>query len=117
MGAITADDMISRFPEFVDPDAIRDVAASTRWTVTHGPDGEAHHYEVVFDHGSCHAGLDRGGDPRATFEIDSTDLERLASGEANALILFGTGRIRVGGDLLFAARMAGFFKTPAVVPE
>lgn len=117
MGTSTAEDIIRRLPQFVDSEAIRDVAASTRWTVTDEPDGEIHHYAVVFDHGSCHAGRDRGDDPRATFEIEHGDLERLVSGDANPMILFGTGRIRVGGDLLFAARMAGFFKTPAVVPE
>jgi len=117
MRRVVLDEIFKRFPDYVDRDKIRDVSALIRWKVTGREDGDADRYSVVFDHGTCTASNDPGERPRVTFEIDGVDLLKLVTGNANPMILFGTGRIRVRGDLLFAARVAGFFTIPTAASE
>jgi putative sterol carrier protein len=115
-GAIL-EEIFRRFPEHIDPERIKDVRARTRWKVTGRDDGDADRFAVVFNRGTCTAGPDDGARPRVTFEIDGADLLKLVTGNANPMVLFGTGRLRVRGDLLFAAKVAGFFTIPAGAPE
>lgn len=115
-GAIL-EEIFRRFPEHIDPERIEGVKARTRWKVTGRDDGDADRFAVIFDDGVCRTERDSGKRPRVTFEIDGADLLKLVTGNANPMVLFGTGRLRVKGDLLFAARVAGFFTIPAAEPE
>jgi putative sterol carrier protein len=111
------DEIFRRFPEYIDPDRISGVRARTKWKVTGREDGDADRFAVSFKDGVCKAGRDTGERARVTFEIDGVDLLKLVTGNANPMILFGTGRLRVRGDLLFAARVAGFFTIPTAASE
>jgi len=111
------DEIFRRFPEHIDPERIEGVKARTKWKVTGREDGDADRFAVIFEDGVCRAERDSGKRPRVTFEIDGADLLKLVTGNANPMVLFGTGRLRVRGDLLFAARVAGFFAIPAAESE
>ena len=115
--AAILDEIFRRFPEHIDPDRIKGVKARTKWKVTGRDDGDADRFAVTFNDGVCRAERDSGKRPRVTFEIDGADLLKLVTGNANPMVLFGTGRLRVRGDLLFAARVAGFFTIPAAESE
>jgi putative sterol carrier protein len=115
-GAIL-DEVFRRFPEHIDPARTKGVSARTRWKVTGRDDGDADRFAVIFENGACRAERDSGERPRVTFEIDGADLLKLVTGNANPMVLVGTGRLRVKGDLLFAARIANFFTIPAPAPE
>jgi putative sterol carrier protein len=114
MRTMVLEEIFRRFPEYVHQGKIKDLNAAIRWKVTGRADGEADRYTVVFENGACRAGKDLEADPRVTFQIEAVDLLKLVTGNANAMILFGQGRLRVAGDLLFAARVAGFFRIPSV---
>ena len=40
------------------------------------------------------------------------DFLKLVTGNANGPILFTTGKLKISGDLVFAAQIAGMFKIP-----
>jgi putative sterol carrier protein len=51
--------------------------------------------------------------PRTTLTASPIDFLRLASGSEPAMAMFQSGRIRISGDLFFAAQLQGMFRIPA----
>jgi putative sterol carrier protein len=52
-------------------------------------------------------------EPRVTFTVGAVDFLKLVTGNANGPIMFTTGKLRISGDLPFAAQIAGIFKIPS----
>jgi putative sterol carrier protein len=44
--------------------------------------------------------------------MDGVDFLKLVTGNANPTMSFIRGRLKVGGDLVFAAQLPGIFRTP-----
>jgi predicted lipid carrier protein YhbT len=107
------DTVFDRFPEYVNPAKTRDVSAAVEWRIAGEPeDGEAR-YLVVVDRGECRVVEELESEPRTVITIDAVDFLQLVTGNANPTMLFFRGRIRVGGDLAFATKVAGFFEEEA----
>ncbi|SHE57119.1 SCP2 sterol-binding domain-containing protein [Streptoalloteichus hindustanus] len=69
-------------------------------------------YQVVIEDGRCDVGRGHGGDPRATVTLGPAEFLRLATGNASAPVLFMTGKLKVRGDLGFAAGFLSLFDVP-----
>jgi predicted lipid carrier protein YhbT len=104
------DAVFERFPEYVNPAKTRDVNAAVEWRIAGGPDDEENRYLVVVERGECRVVEELEGEPRTVITIDGADFLQLVTGNANPTMLFFRGRIRVGGDLAFATKVAGFFE-------
>jgi alkyl sulfatase BDS1-like metallo-beta-lactamase superfamily hydrolase len=50
-----------------------------------------------------------GPDPRTTLTMSTPNLLRLCAGRLNGVTAVMTGKIKVSGDLMFGAKMQGFF--------
>jgi putative sterol carrier protein len=86
-----------------------------RWRITDGDGGGAvETWYLVFDDGTCRTTTrSPDGEPRTTLTVSALDLLRLASGQEEPMALFQTGRIKISGDLFFAAQLQGMFRIPA----
>ncbi|WP_019633458.1 SCP2 sterol-binding domain-containing protein [Actinomadura atramentaria] len=80
---------------------------TVRWDVR-GPDGD-HVYALQIAEGRAEASRGAPDSPKAAFSVRLPDLLRLCAGTLNGVTAVMTGRIRVTGDLLFAARLQGWF--------
>ncbi|MET0731005.1 MAG: SCP2 sterol-binding domain-containing protein [Solirubrobacterales bacterium] len=53
---------------------------------------------------------------RVTFTIDGADFLRLVTGNAQGPMLFMSGRLKIEGDMMFAASAASLFTIPTGQP-
>lgn len=90
------------------------VRAVVHWRLTGGADEEGFdRYESVLSDGSCTVNKERTQDARVTITIDPVDFVKLITSNASAPVLFMTGKLKVKGDLAFAAGLTGLFDMPS----
>lgn len=92
-----------------------DRAGATRAVVhfrlTGGASGEDV-YEAVIEDATCTINKGETRDPRATVTLGPVEFLKLATGNASAPVLFMTGKLKVKGDLGFAAGFMTLFDVP-----
>ena len=92
----------------------RDVEAVIHWRIGGRPEGGHDQYETVIRGGSCTVSQGGSAEPRVAFQVDDpVDFLRLVTGNANGPMLFMSGKLKIQGDLLFAARVQSFFQIPS----
>ena len=105
-------EIFRRMEEHVDPAKAQDLEAVMHWRITGGPGDSVDHWEAVIEGGSCKVTDQPTRSPRVTFTIGGVDFLKLVTGNVDGPKLFMTGRLKVDGDLMFAARAAGLFEIP-----
>ncbi|RKT51694.1 SCP2 sterol-binding domain-containing protein [Saccharothrix australiensis] len=87
--------------------------AVVRFRLT-GGFGEGGHdvYEAVVEDAKCTITKGAAREPRATVTLGPVDFLKLATGNASAPVLFMTGKLKVKGDLGFAAGFMSLFDVP-----
>jgi putative sterol carrier protein len=105
-------EIFRRMEEHVDAAKVGDTEAVMHWRITGGPDESVDHWEAVIEGGSCKVTDQPSRSPRVTFTIDGVDFLKLVTGNVDGPKLFMTGRLKIEGDLMFAARVAGLFEIP-----
>lgn len=105
-------EVFRRFPDQLTQEG-RSERAVIKWRLTGGEgEGGYDRWYVVLADGRCDVGPDLDLKPRVTFTVDALDFLRLATGNANPTRLWLTRRLRIQGDVLWAARMPRFFRVP-----
>lgn len=69
-------------------------------------------YQIVIVDGGCTIGSELDREPRAAITVPAPEFLKLASGNASAPVLFMTGKLKVKGDLGFAAGIMSLFDIP-----
>jgi len=109
-------EIFARMGAHIRPDRARDLHAVVHWRLSGGlGEGGYDRYETVISHGSCTVSRELRERPRVTITIAPPDFFRLITHQATPAVLFVTGRIKVKGDLAFAAGLIGFFDLPQPV--
>lgn len=94
-------------------DRARGVEAVVHWRFSEGTgEGGYDHYETVISNGTCTINRETTGPSRVTITMPANDFVRLITSNASAPVLFMTGRLKLRGDLGFAAGMLGLFDLP-----
>jgi hypothetical protein len=94
-------------------DAGRRERGAIQWRISGAQGGDGYdRWFVVLHEGRAEVGRDLGVKPRVTFTVGPLDFLRLATGAADPRRLLMTRRLRIRGDLIWAARMPRFFRTP-----
>ncbi|PWW61856.1 SCP2 sterol-binding domain-containing protein [Actinokineospora spheciospongiae] len=94
-------------------DRVKDLHAVVHWRLTGGSgEGGFDRYETVFRGGTCAVGREMAEKPRVTVTLTPVDFLKLISNNASAPVLFMTGKLKVRGDLAFAANLIGLFDLP-----
>jgi putative sterol carrier protein len=106
-------EIFNRMEEHFRADAAGDTDAVIHWRIG-GPQGSTDEYETVIKDGSCdvHEGFQNAG-ARVTFTIGGADFLRLVTGNAAGPMLFMSGKLKIEGDMMFAARAASLFTIPS----
>jgi putative sterol carrier protein len=104
-------EIFRRFPERLSDEGRR-ARGAIKWKITGREDGGADRWFLVIEDGEARAGRDLDVEPRATITLDALTFLQVVTGNANPAVLFLRRRIKVNGDLLFAARMERLFEVP-----
>jgi putative sterol carrier protein len=90
--------------------------ATIRWEIT-GPAGVVDVFDLQIADGRCR--VHRGGseaDPRLTITLDGAEFLRLATGNADPMQDYFTGKIKLNGDIMLAAKLPSLFRVPKRPP-
>ena len=111
--SMVLDEIFRRFPEYFDAQKGGRANGLVKFRITGGPAKEPDRYLVRLAGGKCKTGARLQGDPRATLTIDGVTFLKLVTGNVNPTVDFMKRRIRVRGDLMFAAGLPGLFRIPS----
>jgi putative sterol carrier protein len=106
------DEIFRRMGEHANPDAVKNIEAVIHFKVLDHPDGGHDHYEVVVENGAVQTSDSPSRDPKVSFALAPVDFLRLGSGNAQGPALFMSGKLKIEGDLMFAAQVTGLFQVP-----
>lgn len=110
MRSVVVAEVFRRMPAQMKP-AAAPPACVIRWKVGEGERVET--WFCVFQEGRCRTTKQPPeGTARTTLEIGTLDFLRLATGAELPMAMFQDGRIRISGDLFFAAQLQGMFEIP-----
>ena len=93
----------------------RDVDAVLRWEIA-GAGERADRWQVAIAEGRCRASRRLDREPTITIRLDGPTFLELVTGTSPPPALFMSGRLRVEGDPMFAARLTSLFRVPRPGP-
>jgi hypothetical protein len=101
-------------PRYFNRGSAKDVDATVRWRITGRPDGGADTWDLAIQNGRCRVSRgESGADPRLTITADAAEFVRLATGNSDPMQAYFRGAIKLGGDIMLAARLQALFRLPA----
>ena len=110
---LVLEEIFRRIPSYLDPRRSVGEHGAIEWKITGREDGQTDRYAVVIENGRCRAGKELRVEPRVTLRLDAAHLLKLVTGNANPTLGFLFGKLKVKGDLAFAARLTSLFKIPS----
>lgn len=105
-----------QMPNRLDSQRANGVDATVLWRIGGRPDGGTDDYRLVISGGRAQIlrGLaDEGPRTVLTMTIDGGDFLRLVSGGLDPVKGYLGGRIKLAGDIMFAAKLGSMFRIPA----
>jgi putative sterol carrier protein len=106
------EEIFSRMEEHFDPAAAGDLNTVIEWRILDGPGGAVDCYQAHIAEGTCT--VKRNGTQPAglTIHIRPAEFLRVITGAVSGPRLFMLRRVRIGGDLMLAGRLASLFRIP-----
>ncbi len=110
---LVLEQIFGRFPDHVRADKIEHMDGVLGWKITGGAEPARH--RIQFKDGQVLTGdaVDEDARARVTIVTDGVTLLELVTGNGNPALLFLTRRIKVKGDLAWAAQMPSWFRIPS----
>ncbi|RZS37785.1 SCP-2 sterol transfer family protein [Herbihabitans rhizosphaerae] len=106
-------EIFRRMSDHVRPESGTNEQVVVHWRFSGGTgDDGFDRFQTVIDKGSCKSTMIQDLDPRATLTLTPVDFLKVATGNVNATLLFVKGRVKVRGDIPFAAKFADYFDLP-----
>jgi putative sterol carrier protein len=107
------DEIFKRMEEHFRADAAGDTEAVIHWKIAGRPDGGTDEFETVISKGTCkvHRGFESAG-ARVTLSMDGVDFLRLVTNNVPGPQLFMSGKLKIEGDMMFAATASSLFTIP-----
>jgi putative sterol carrier protein len=114
---VILDTIFWQMPQFFDGRRSAGVTSSIRWCITGRPDGQADVYQLEIADGRCRLIRgDRGPEPKVTITLDGGEFLRVATGGSDPMKAYFSGRIKLAGDIMAAAKLTSLFKVPSARP-
>jgi putative sterol carrier protein len=107
------DGIFSQMAEHFDSEKAAGTDVVIEWRILDKPGGGEDRYQVVVTGGACKVDKDASHAPRVTFTLKPVDFLRLVSGNAAGPTMFMTGKLKIDGDLMFAAGVQSLFRIPS----
>ena len=109
---VVLDGIFSQMETHFDGAKAGDTEAVIEWRILDRPGGGEDRYQVIVTGGTCSVEKDGGNAPRVTFLLKPVDILKLVTGNAAGPMMFMTGKLRIEGDLMFAAGVQSLFRLP-----
>ena len=109
---VVLDGIFSQMAEHFDGQKAGDTDAVLEWKILDKPGGGYDRYQVVVTGGACAVEKDGKHEPRVTFKLKPVDFLKLVTGNAAGPTMFMTGKLKIDGDLMFAATVQSLFRIP-----
>jgi len=109
---LVLDGIFSQWAEHFDSEKAAETEAVLEWRIFDKPGGGYDRYQVVIANGACAVEKDGNHTPRVTFKLKPVDYLKLVTGNAAGPVMFMTGRLKIEGDLMFAAGVQSLFRLP-----
>jgi len=90
----------------------RSTDAVIHWKILDRPGGGYDLYENVLADGTCTVNKDKTREPRVTISLSGPEFLRLASGNGSPTMMFFSGKLKLAGDIGFAAALSSLFDIP-----
>ena len=109
---LVLDGIFSQMAEHFHGEKAGHTEAVIEWQILDRPGGGHDRYQVVVTGGTCSVEKDGEHAPRVTFKLKPVDFLKLVSGNAGGPTMFMTGKLKIDGDLMFAAGVQSLFRIP-----
>jgi len=110
---VVLDEIFRRMGEHLDPDRAATLRAVVHWRFTGGAgDGGYDRFQTHIEAGTCVSGREPTADARVTLTLSPVDFLRAVTGAVNVAMLFVRGKVKVRGDIAFAAGLINYFDLP-----
>jgi putative sterol carrier protein len=107
------DEIFNRMGDHFRADKAKGQTVAVHFVITGGPDGSKDSYQASIKDGVCSTSKELTEHPRATITAGGVNFLRLVTGGAGGVELFLKGKLKIGGDMMFAASVAGWFAIPS----
>lgn len=109
---LVLDEIFKRMEEHFDGQKAGQTEAIIEWKILDKPGGGYDRYQVIVTGGTCSVERDGDHSPRVTFKVKPVDFLKLVTGNAAGPMMFMTGKLKIDGDLMFAATVQSLFRIP-----
>lgn len=110
---VVFDEIFRRMSKHLDQDRAATLNAVVHWRFTGGAgDGGFDRFQTLIEDGRCVSGREPTADARVTLTMSPVDFIRAVTGTANVAMLFMRGKVKVRGDIAFAAGLINYFDLP-----
>lgn len=110
---VVFDEIFRRMSKHLDQDKAATLNAVVHWRFTGGAgDGGYDRFQTRIEDGKCVSGREPTADARVTLTMSPVDFIRAVTGTANVAVLFMRGKVKVRGDIAFAAGLINYFDLP-----
>jgi putative sterol carrier protein len=106
------DEIFRRMADHVEPSKARGADAIVHFRIGDRADGGHDVYEVTLKEGNCTVTDEPAQSPRVTLSAGIIPFLKLVTGNAAGPMLFMSGKLKIEGDLMFAATMTSLFRIP-----
>jgi putative sterol carrier protein len=111
--ALVLESIFGEMEKHFDAEAAGDLDAIVDWKIWDRPEGGYDHWRVEIADGRCRVHDEPDDTPaRVTFRVKPVDFLKLVTGNASGPQMFIRGRLKIDGDLMFAARVQSLFTIP-----
>jgi putative sterol carrier protein len=107
------DEVFNRMADHAEPDRMDGVDAVIHFRITGAPDGGHDVYEAVIrDRAVTVNNPPTSESPKVTITVGPVPFLKLVTGQQSGPVMFMTGKLKLDGDVMFAARVTSFFRIP-----
>ena len=105
-------EIFSRMAEHFDPAKAEGQDAVVHFQIPGRPDGGYDEFEVIVREGKCAVTETPKEKPRVTLKAEPVAFLKLITNQQSGPELFMAGKLKLEGDLMFAAQIPSFFQFP-----
>ena len=109
---LVLDGIFGQMEEHFDGEKAGDTEAIIEWRILDKPGGGHDRYQVIVTGGTCSVEKDGEHAPRVTVTLKPVDVLKLVTGASAGPMMFMTGKLKIDGDLMFAASVQSLFRLP-----
>lgn len=104
---LTPEILMSRMPKAFQPDKAVGVDAVIQFDLAGDKGGQ---WVATIHNGTCAVEKGTAENPKLTLSADAMDYVGIFTGKTNPMAAFGSGKIKLKGDLALAMKLMNFFK-------